>query len=487
MRNKLPGKIIALLLAGTMLLSCASCGKSSTGPTSGDQQTTGTAAPDTSSKEDMNAGDTTQKVKITLWLKPAADATEAAKKNYELQISSIKEKFPNLEIVEEALKPGVDYREQYDKALMAGAGPTVSNNLPYVDIQSRIANGTIGEMTEFVNNWDLKKQGKVWTAFDDAISKDGKWYAVPWSPYLSGTVYNVKALKAGGGDPENLPKTWAEFAALGQKVTDKKIPRFGYVLVGMDWNAWPFTAWVWSAGGEMVRKNADGSYKVAFNEDSGIDAAIFWNEMVWKYQMTQKDVLEDWNAVQQDAYSGRGVFSWGDPSWYSNEQLSKYGLTQNDMGFAPIPAKDSSIQPAVFSGGEVWTFNPKATPEQKKAGWDIIQLLTYDESYLEKEWKLADDNKNMNSRIPARIDLTDKKFQMATSLPEVWKKGYATAFKTAKPEPYCAHWNDLKNALAKPLQTIILKKGITRDEVKKLLDGVAEDLYKKYPETFKKG
>ena len=41
----------------------------------------------------------------------------------------------------------------------------------------------------------------------------------------------------------------------------------------------------------MVRKNDDGTYKIAFNEPEGVDAAMFMNEMIWKYKMTQKDVL----------------------------------------------------------------------------------------------------------------------------------------------------------------------------------------------------
>ena len=58
--------------------------------------------------------------------------------------------------------------------------------------------------------------------------------------------------------------------------------------------------------------------------------------------------------------------------------------------------------------------------------------------------------------------------------------------KVARPEPFCPNWNQLKDEIVKPLQTIYLTKGITRDEVKKLLDDCAEAMYQKYPDSFKK-
>lgn len=175
---------------------------------------------------------------------------------------------------------GTDYRQQYDKALMAGDAPTVTNLLPYVDVQTRAANGMIADITPFVNNFELKKQGKVNTAMDAALQYKGKWYGLMDYIYLAGTIYNKASLAKGGGDVDNLPKTWDEFAKVGQKITDLNAPRFGYLLLGMEWNAWPFTPWVWSAGGDMVIPNGDGSYRIGFADEPGVDAAEFWHDMI---------------------------------------------------------------------------------------------------------------------------------------------------------------------------------------------------------------
>ncbi|MEN6313142.1 MAG: hypothetical protein ABFD25_02720 [Clostridiaceae bacterium] len=486
MKNKVLFRALAFAVAYVMTFALAGCGSSNKEANSEKSAVVQTSTAGQTSTADQTTQEPAKKVKITLWGKPNSDAGENEKKSYDYQISKYKEKYPNVEIEEVSVKPGIDYREQYDKALMSGEEPTLTRSFSYTDIPTRIKDGTIADITELVNNWDLKKQNLVIKTFDEAISSNGKWYAIPYASGVVGMAYNKTAIQAGGGDVNNLPKTWDEFAAMGKKVTDKSVPRFGYILVGMDWNVWPFTPWVWSAGGEMVRPNSDGTFKIAFNEDPGVDAALFWNEMIWKYEMTQKDVLEDWDAVIQDAVAGRGAFAFGDPTWYSGDAVKKYNIPKDSFGFMGIPVKDASIPSPCLAGGEVWTFSPKADKDQLEAAWNFAQLVTYDEDFLIGYWAFMSPLHGVDMRNSARVDLTEKKYSYITDVPQWILKEFSEVSKNAKPEPYCSNWNDLKNTLAKPLQSILLKKNITRDEVKKILDGAADELYQKYPDSFKK-
>ncbi len=489
-------RITFLVVAALMLLPLAACTTTaptiSSGPASTVAATTEAAATPTPDKATEAATEPTaaaaEPVKIMLWDKPNSDGKPVDVEIYNKSVELVTAKYPNIQIDWQSLAPGVDYRQQYDKALMAGTAPTATKMFPYVDIPTRIGNGTIAEITDLVNTWDLKKQpGVVWTAFDEAIStKDGKWYAIPHDAYLMGTLVNKKALTAGGGDVTKLPKTWEEFAAVGQKVTDPAVPRFGYELVGMDWCAWPFTPWVWSAGGEMVRKNDDGTYKIGFNEDAGVDAAIFWNEMVWKYKMTQKDVLHDWNAVNNDVKSGRAVFSWAMPNWLTQDDLAKINATLDDFAEIGIPVKDPATPIPSFSGGQVVTFNPKATKDEIRAAFDVYTFMTYDEAFNSTMWEIQDKNGADDVNPCVNMSLTEKKYSYMKSIPDGLKASLLELAKGAKPEPYCGNWNDLKNALVKPLQEILLTKDISRDKVKQILDKCADELYAKYPASFKK-
>ena len=429
--------------------------------------------------------DVSEKVKITVW-GPLESYSEVEKVSWTFCVEEYQRRYPNVEIVSTFSPAGTDYRQQYDKALMAGEAPTVTNLLPYVDVQTRAANGMIADISQFVENWDLRKEGKVNTAMDQALQYKGKWYGVMNYIYLAGTVYNKAGLVSGGGNLGELPKTWSEFSALGQKVTNVNVPRFGYLLVGMEWNAWPFTPWVWSAGGDMVIPNSDGTYRIGFADEPGVDAAMFWHDMIWQYRMTQKDVLKSWNDVRDDMHSGRGVFAFGRMDHYASEAEKKYGITQDNFGIIPIPAKDANNKPASIAGGNVWIFSPTATQAELEAAWNFVQLFDYDEEFQIKKWEYENTIGGINDRIPPRVDLTETKFSMATSWPEGWAEEFATISETAQMEPWCANWNDLKNVLAPVLQKILLTEKISRDEVRTLLEKAANEAYQLYPQSFRK-
>jgi ABC-type glycerol-3-phosphate transport system substrate-binding protein len=402
-------------------------------------------------------------------------------------IAEYRKRYPDVELVIEMTPAGTDYRQSYDRALMAGNAPDVTNMFPPVDIQTRGKNGTIRDITQWVNNWDLKKQGLINSAFDEALVIDGKWYAIIDKLYVAATPYNRIALTAGGGNANNLPKTWTDFAAVGTRITDASVPRFGYLLVGMEWNAWPFTPWVWAAGGEMVRKNADGTYKIAFTEEPGVDAAEMWNAMVWRYGMTQKDVLKNWDDLIDDMATNRGVFAWGTLDTYAFLAYEKYGVPRDSYGIMPVPAKDGNTRQASLCGGEVWTFNPRATDAQVEAGWNFAQLNSFDPAFLESYWAFQNTLNGISFTIPGRTDLTEVKFgKYGVDWPTHWVAEIDAVSRITKLEPYCPNWNDLKNILAPYLQQIILKEGITRDEIRSVLNRAADEAYSSYPQSFKK-
>jgi ABC-type glycerol-3-phosphate transport system substrate-binding protein len=453
-------KIIALICAVTCVTSIlSSCGKKQEG---------------------------SGKIKITLWNKPTQDAKQLEIDNYNEMMEMLAKEFPDVEFETQIPPQGTDYRQEYDKALMANKAPSIYNKFSYTDVITRSQDGTIADITNLVNNWDLRKEGKILTTFDEAICVNNKWYAIPFKGYTQATMVNLKTLKEAGVDTAKLPATWKEFGELGAKVTDLSIPRVGYSLVGMDWCAWPFTAWIWSAGGEMVRSNDDGTYKIAFNEDEGIDTAMFMNEMIWKYKMTQKDVLMGYDDLKKNIRNGTSCFAWASFSDLSVDDMEQYGLKPSDFTVMSMPVKDSSIKRPALSGGEVITFNPKLSQEELEVAFKVAEFMYLSDYAMEKKRKANEDGLGLDTYIPGRVDWYEKCLDAIETLSNDAKEALAAAVDGAKPEPYCPHWSDVKSQLAAPLQKIFLKEGITREEVKQILDDVADELYKLYPETFVK-
>lgn len=426
------------------------------------------------------------KITLRLWTKPTQDAKPEEIEYHDKYMADLKAKFPDV-IFEEAITPeGSDYRQEYDKALMAGTAPAFMNILSYTDIPTRIENGTIADITKYVEDWDLRKEGKIFTTFDEAITKDGNWYAIPYKAYTQACLVNKKLLRENGEDENNLPKTWTEFAEQGQRITDFSVPRVGYALVGMDWCAWPYTAWVWSAGGEMVRKNDDGTYKIAFNEPEGVDAAMFMNEMIWKYKMTQKDVLMSIGDLGKLAQNETACYSWNQLNVIGKTEIEQYNLDLNDFTVMSMPVKDESIPNPALAGGEVVTFNPKLTEEELAVAVEVAKYMYYSDEQMDLYFDFMRAFNYQDTFVPGRIDLYEKKMAVNENLSESTRQEIMSLSLNAKPEPYCPHWGDVKTELVNPLQTIFLKEGITREEAQKLLDDCANTLYDKYPDTFKK-
>lgn len=427
-----------------------------------------------------------EKIKVKMWTALTQDASPKQIAYHDKLMEGLKKNFPNYEF-EEMLKPvGTDYRQEYDKALMANNAPSFVDIFSYTDIPTRIANGTIADVTKYVENWDLRKEGKVITTFDDAItSKDDKWYGIPRSSYMIGCMVNTKSLADADENVETLPATWEEFAAQGQRVTDLSVPRFGYSLMGMDWCAWPYTAWVWSAGGEMVRKNDDGTYKLAFNEEAGVDAAVFLNEMIWKYKMTQKDVLMGTQDLNNVVRNGSACYAWAQYDILSEEAVKQYGLKMADFTQMLLPSKDESIPRVALAGGEIITFNPKLSEKELEAAVNVAKYMFYSEEMLDYEVSVIEETGHYNFQIPGRVDYYEKKINALSWMTDEIKNNLAEMQKNTKPEPYCPHWSEIKTALVKPLQEIYLTDGITRERVQELLDNCANELYKAYPNELK--
>jgi ABC-type glycerol-3-phosphate transport system substrate-binding protein len=478
---------LALALIACLALASACTGGGAASTTAATTAAATTVAAATSAAETTAAAEPGAKVKLKIYDVPQDDDPESAHQEFAFTKEKAEAKFPNVEFEWTHFAPGSDYRQQYDQQLMSGDGPTVAHTFPYVDIQTRIANNTIADITEYVADWDLRSRGLVNSTFDEALSTpDGKWFAVPYAPYVNAIVYNSAVIKEAGGDPDKIPATWTEFAEMASAYTDKDLPRFGYLLLGSEWNAWTFTPWVWAAGGEMVRPNGDGTWQPAFQEDPGVDAAMYMNELIWARNATQKDVLESYDDMQNHFKAGQAAYGWGSPPGFSADDLAKFDQKQEDIGFFPLPAKDDGGRVVGFAGGEVWTMLPSATKEQRDAAWEYIQYISFDEEYLTELWALQDSLGRLTANPTVRNDLVEKKFSMASSWPAHWAKQMADAMAVAQPEPYCPNWNELKNEIVQPLQTIYLTEGISRDEAKRLLEECAETLYVKYPDAFVK-
>ena len=130
--------------------------------------------------------------------------------------------------------------------------------------------------------------------------------------------------------------------------------------------------------------------------------------------------------------------------------------------------------------------HPQATKDQMDACWNILNLLSYDEEFLREKWQLENELGLLDPKPAARQDLVEAKYSYATNWPDHWKTEFAALNAVARPEPFCAEWNSLKDYIVAPFQQILANPNITREEAQALLDECAEKLYTDFPDAYRK-
>ncbi len=81
----------------------------------------------------------------------------------------------------------------------------------------------LGAMTDITDKVSGAGLNDFNPKFLDLGVKDGQTYMIPFSADVSALFYNKDIFRAAGLDPDNTPKTWDEFQAAMQKISDAKL------------------------------------------------------------------------------------------------------------------------------------------------------------------------------------------------------------------------------------------------------------------------
>ncbi|MDH2424937.1 extracellular solute-binding protein [Sphaerisporangium sp. TRM90804] len=204
-----------------------------------------------------------------------------------------------------------------------------------------------------------------------SVFKDGeKVYGLPRTNYSTGLVYNRKLFTQAGLDPDAPPKTWAEVQEAAKKIAGLGA---GYVGFGEysagNTGGWHFTSSLYGRGGEVV--SPDGK-TAAFNSPQGKAVLENLKTMRWTNDSMGTKQLLRWEDLMRMMGSGKLGMMIGAPDVVKEVNNTFKGKFE-DYGVAGLPEATASL-----SGGDGYMFNPKATPDQIKAGlkWLEFKFLT---------------------------------------------------------------------------------------------------------------
>ena len=230
------------------------------------------------------------------------------------------------------------------------------------------------DITSLANGWP---QFKDYSPSIASIVTDssGKIYGIPTNGYTLGILYNRKMFTAAGLDPDAPPQTWDDFRRYAQALTSSSVFGFAETSTGTQ-GGWHFTNWMYTAGGDM--QSADGT-KATFNSPKGASVLQLLKDMrftdnsITKAQGFTQDKTLELLATNKVAMVVMA------PDQLNNLQ-SQFGADLKNFGLGPMPQNGGNF---TLTGGNVWIFNPKASPDVLKAAFDFVTYTNFDLGVLE--------------------------------------------------------------------------------------------------------
>ena len=222
---------------------------------------------------------------ITVWYHPyvGAEKKDDLMKAFAGMETEFKSKYEKATVVFEEI-PWADREQKITTTLAANQGPDIYYLIP--DQLTQFAeNGLVQPLNAYLGDMDMSDFSEQKLA---SVTYKGELYGLPILRESQTLFYNKAILEEIGGDANNLPKTWEEFDALGQKAVDK-----GYYARTYDGSntlnssLYPL---IWQAGGDIVNEKNE----ISINNEKSVKAfekvnEWYQNGFISKESITSED------------------------------------------------------------------------------------------------------------------------------------------------------------------------------------------------------
>ena len=281
--------------------------------------------------------------------------------------------------------PGAGGRAQFMLALAGGAAPDVYKAWFHV-LRHDVDEGFCHPLNEWIDeNWSgWKHSPALWR---EVATKDGLVYAVP-TPGMAyyGIVYRKDLVRAAGLDPETPPATWAAFRDWCRKLAGP-----GRRPFAIENRPWGFLPWVGAAGGDVVERRADGSWRACFDAPACLRAAAFLQELVKEDLVRGLPVLSVSSEVAEMFVEGEivSVFGGEDLVAYLTENLN---FPADLVGLMPFPAADETCRPVLQAHKHFYAMTEgvgRRPKEERDRVWACLEALASRDVYDEQVRKNA--------------------------------------------------------------------------------------------------
>ena len=261
-------------------------------------------------------------------------------------------------------------------------------------------------------------------------SYDGKRYAVPFFQVAVALYYRRDLFVQAGLDPNRPPRDWREFRSYARRLTAPG--RYGFELGAP---AYQWQNFLYQAGGEVVRQEADGRWRSAIDSPEAAVALDYYRRLAtdrWTIGgNTLGPALNAAKDLNADVREGKTAM------WlnYTNDVVlnGQGDLPPSVVGVAALPAGPKGRRNEVNAG--MWAISSGVKdPKKLEACWRFIRYFAGDEAARVNTEKCVE--LGLGSQVnPVYL----RKFGFGDLLKNV-DPSYVAAnlslFQTGHPEPY---------------------------------------------------
>ncbi len=281
-----------------------------------------------------------------------------------------------------------------------------------------------------------------------AASIGGTLYGIPNEIDVYALNYNKKLFEEAG--ITDAPKTWDEFLAAAEKLTDKSKGQQGFGLI----NSWaagvlhPFSSLLVSNGGDLV---VDG--KPTLDSEAAKQTFDLYEKLIKSGYSDPSMATADANTTGPflDSFvSGKtGMIIMA--NWWESALKAGMGDDFANIATAPIPVGPSGDTARSISYSWMTVVNANAPAEEQAAAWDFLDWLNGPESGPDGASAMGDILMSMGI-LPSRTsDGTAFADRLAS---DPFLKGYTDTLGNAKGFPVVLGGQEFSESLQKTLEAI---------------------------------
>ena len=381
---------------------------------------TGTGAPESAAAAKLKAGST-----VVFWNDMGGQ--------YPTLMERWRDQFATKTQVKVEVTGGIaDYNNKLAAAFAGGTPPDVFRYLQEnIPLPAAVERNLLLKLDQYVkrDKYDLADFRK------DSITLyqwKGNLLALPRDYGLQLIYYNTELFQKAGLPP--IPTDWNEKTWTFQKFleTCQTLMRgtIQYALF-VNRGARPWGSWVYSNGGAVVKKNADGlATEFALSEKPAVDALQFVQDLIYKHKVApepaQEAGLGDLNSLMQN---GKLAMRIGNPS--DNNALRTSGIPY-DVGVFPLGP--TGTRRGVGGGGTGWA--AAATSKQPEEAWALLQHIASRDAELGEV--------EIGQTTPSRISVATGKEYLDPSKPPKGAKAFADGQEYVVRDPVHSKWPDVQ-------------------------------------------